>query len=210
MEHDLLWRTIEAERLALADVLDGLAPEQWDEPSLCAGWRVRDVAAHVTLSTRARPLNAIGGLVRARGSFNRYVAADAAARSARPAAELVADLRRVAASRHHPPGTKAEDPLVDVLVHTQDIAVPLGIDRPMPTDAAVVAADRVWSMSFPFHARRRAAGVLLAATDAQWQRGSGDDVSGPLAAILLVLTGRAAGLARLAGTGTERIAARLR
>ena len=207
MDRDLLWKTIEAERSALADLLQSLALDQWEAPSLCEGWRVRDVAAHVTLSTRARPLNALIGLLRARGSFDRYVRDDARARSGRPPQELVADLRRVAGSRHHPPGTKPEDPLVDVLVHTQDIARPLGLEHPMSLEAAAVAADRVWSMSFPFHARRRTEGVHLSATDAQWARGAGVEASGPLASILLLLTGRSAALDDLHGPGVEVLAA---
>ncbi len=208
MDRELLWATIEAERLALADLLDTLTPDQWEGPSLCRGWRVRDVAAHVTLATRARPLNAMVGLVLARGNFNTYVARDARARSARPTAELVADLRAAAGSRHHPPGTKPEDPLGDVLVHAQDIARPLGIDHDMPTEGAITAADRIWAMSFPFHARRRVAGVRLRAIDAPWERGDGGDpeAAGPIADILLLLAGRAAGLARLEGPGVAALA----
>lgn len=36
-----------AERAEMADFLESLSAEQWEAPSLCAGWRVRDVAAHV-------------------------------------------------------------------------------------------------------------------------------------------------------------------
>src|SRR5690606_41760222 len=36
-----------AERADLLAFLRGLTPEQWEAPSLCAGWRVRDVVAHV-------------------------------------------------------------------------------------------------------------------------------------------------------------------
>ncbi len=54
---------------------------------------------------------------------------------------------------------------MDVLVHGQDIAVPLGIERPMPTDAAVAGFERVWKMGWPFHARRRLRGIHLAVTD---------------------------------------------
>ena len=115
----------------------------------------------------------------------------------------------MAGVRHHPPGTKPEDPLADILVHTQDIAVPLGIEHPMPTDAAVAAADRIWSMSFPFHARRRAQGLRLRATDAPWERAAGDDeVTGPLASVLLALTGRPEGAVRLEGPGAQRLVAR--
>src|SRR5829696_3067782 len=35
------------ERAELADFLQTLSPSQWEAPSLCADWRVRDVVAHV-------------------------------------------------------------------------------------------------------------------------------------------------------------------
>lgn len=76
----------------------------------------------MTLSTRARPFTALVGLIQARGSFNHYGAQDARARSGRPTAELVADLRAAAGVRHHPPGTKPEDPLVDVRLRATDAA----------------------------------------------------------------------------------------
>lgn len=43
---------IAAERRELADLLDTLRADQWDRPSLCAGWRVREVAAHMSLGFR--------------------------------------------------------------------------------------------------------------------------------------------------------------
>lgn len=205
---DGVWHAIAAQRLALADVLGSLGPAQWDAPSLCEGWRVRDVAAHLTLSTRARPLAALVGVIRSGGRFNRFVARDARARSGRPPAELVAELRAAAASRHRPPFTRPEDPLVDVLVHTLDITVPLGLGHALPLDAVAVAADRVWSMSFPFFARRRARGVRLVATDTDWRRGEGAEATGPIAALLLVLTGRRRGLELLDGPGVDVLAGR--
>jgi uncharacterized protein (TIGR03083 family) len=190
MDTGQVWEAVEQQRLDLADFLETLEPEAWDRSSLCEGWRVREVAAHVTLAARARPLQAVAGLLRARGSFNGYVRADAIARAGRRPQELVADLRAVAGVRHHPPATKPIDTLVDVLVHGQDIAVPLGIDRPMRADAAVAAAERVWAMSFPFFARRRFRGTRLRATNADWARGEGDEIQAPIERLLLLLTGR--------------------
>ncbi|MCD9145965.1 hypothetical protein LUZ16_28600, partial [Streptomyces albireticuli] len=123
----------------------------------------------------------------------------------RPAAALAAELRGMAGSRRHAVGTTPVEPLLDVLVHGQDIALPLGRPREMPPPAAATAATRVWTMGFPFHARKRLHGLRFAATDAVWAAGEGRDVEGPIAAILLALTGRPAGLDRLTGAGTAEL-----
>jgi uncharacterized protein (TIGR03083 family) len=72
MERDAVWQAIDAERNGLADLLDDLGPAEWETPSLCAGWRVRDVAAHLTLA-QLGALPATVALVRAGGSFNRMI-----------------------------------------------------------------------------------------------------------------------------------------
>jgi hypothetical protein len=71
-----------------------------------------------------------------------------------------------------------------------------------------VAAEQVWSMGWPFHARRRLAGFRLIATDTEWAAGSGAPVEGPVGALLLLLTGRSAGLSRLIGDGASQLAER--
>ena len=43
------------EFLALAELLDTFPDAQWDTPSLCAGWRVREVVAHLTMPVRYSP-----------------------------------------------------------------------------------------------------------------------------------------------------------
>ncbi|MGH2541280.1 MAG: maleylpyruvate isomerase family mycothiol-dependent enzyme, partial [Ardenticatenaceae bacterium] len=35
------------DRDALLALLDGLTPEEWERPTVCAGWSVRDVALHL-------------------------------------------------------------------------------------------------------------------------------------------------------------------
>lgn len=185
-----MWAHTEQQRLDLADFLAALDPDQWERPSLCDGWRVRDVAAHVTLSARARPIQAMVGVIRAGGNFNKYVRRDAVIRAQRSREEIVEELRSVASARQRPPGTKTADPLVDILVHGQDIAIPLGIGRSMPTDAAVAAADRVWGMGFPFFAKWKFRGRRLVAANADWSRGEGETTEAPIEQILLLLTGR--------------------
>ena len=207
MDRDEVAGIVRVERLSLADLLESLSPHEWEHTSLCRGWRVRDVAAHLTLGTRFRPVDGLVQFLRARGDVNRLIH-DSAVRRAREVepAQIVADLRAAAESRRRPPGTSYLDPMADVLVHGQDIAVSLGRPRPMPLDAAVVAATRDWTMRF-FGARRRLAGLYLSATDVSWSAGEGAPVEGPIASLLLVITGRSAGLAELSGEGLPLLTA---
>ena len=209
MDRPQAWQVITRERARLADLLDDLAPAEWERPSLCAGWTVRHVAAHVISSPQATPWALTVALVRARGSFDRCIDEQARRWADRPTGQIVADYRRLHGSRRHPAGTTYFEPLLDVLVHSQDIAVPLGREHPMPTLPARAAADRVWRRSFPFRARRRLRGLRLTATDTDWTVGDGPEVEGTMADLLLVLTGRTATLPRLAGPGVEQLHGRV-
>jgi len=95
------------------------------------------------------------------------------------------------------PTLTVRETVIDYLVHGQDMAIPLGRSLDMPVDLAVIAADQVWSRSRMFHARKKLAGRRLVANDVSWAVGQGRDVSGPIAALLLLLTGRPAALPRL-------------
>ncbi|MEV6306027.1 maleylpyruvate isomerase family mycothiol-dependent enzyme [Actinoplanes sp. NPDC051861] len=197
------WRVITAQRLAVADLLDGLTDAEWEAPSLCAGWRARDVAAHLALAPQPPgPLAMTAAAIRAGGRFHRLNHDMAVRHAARSPVELVAELRQHAASQRLPAVTNYRNILFDVLVHAQDIAVPLRRRLGMPRDAAVAGADRVWTMGWPFWARRRFKGTRLVATDADWSAGAGQEISAPIASLLLLLTGRtAAGNAQAVRTG---------
>ncbi|WP_406195063.1 maleylpyruvate isomerase family mycothiol-dependent enzyme [Streptomyces europaeiscabiei] len=210
MDRERILRWTEAERLSLADFLDGLAGPDWSEASLCAGWTVHDVAAHLTLSTRTTLLGTIKGAIRARGDWNRMEFDFARERAGRfGPAELVAQIRETAGSPRRAPLAAPLDPLVDFLVHGQDIARPLGRDRPMPTEQAAAALAHVVASPF-YGARKRLRAVRLVATDATWTTGTGpDEVRGPLADLLLLATGRPAGLTGVFGPGVEKLAATL-
>jgi uncharacterized protein (TIGR03083 family) len=209
MNRNDVWRIIDAERSALADLLETLSAAEWEHDSLCEDWTVRDVASHIICSPQATMWSTTVAMLRARGNFDRCVYAEAKRWSARPVDQIVADYRRCAGSRRHPPGTTYLDPLLDILVHTQDIVVPLGRHHPMPPAAACTAADRVWRFSFPFRARKKFAGFRLTATDTAWAAGAGKAVEGPIDAILLLLTGRTISLPRLTGPGSVELKYRM-
>ncbi|SET40190.1 maleylpyruvate isomerase family mycothiol-dependent enzyme [Geodermatophilus poikilotrophus] len=206
MDLDDVWRSIDSERLSLADLLDDLSPGEWETPSLCSGWLVRDVAAHLTQAHMGYR-DALVGAVRARGSFDRMIR-DAALRSGPlPPQECSRRIRAMAGSRRRAPMVSPLEPLIDVLVHGQDIAVPLGRQRPVPPVPAAVAAQRVWDMGFPFRARKRLAGLRLRATDGDLVLGEGAPVEGATGDLLLLVTGRTATVHRLSGEGVQRLPA---
>jgi uncharacterized protein (TIGR03083 family) len=204
METDEVWRYVDSERAALAELLSGLSAFDWDTPSVCPGWTVRDVAAHVISSPQARVWPVVTGMIRTRGDFNRFVLEDAKRLGAQYSGEeIVAQYREFEGSRRHPPGTTPVDPLLDVLIHTQDIALPLGLERRMPVEAARAAADRIWRKSFPFKAQKRLAGLQLVASDIDWKVGEGTEIHGPMEALLLLVSGRKT--SNLSGAGVTKL-----
>jgi uncharacterized protein (TIGR03083 family) len=209
LDRDQIWQVIDAQRLSLAGLLGQLSAGEWRQPSLCTGWTVRDVAAHMTLQQVGLG-GAIGMMARWRGSLDRTIHDAACRRAAQPTEQIIAQIRATAGSRRHHIGVTYLETLTDILVHGQDIAIPLGRRHDMPPQAAAVAASRVLSMRWPppLPAVRNVAGFRLTATDISWSAGEGPEVKGAMGAILLVCAGRLAALPRLSGEGARDLAAR--
>jgi len=202
MDRSEVWTAIDDQRRALVDLLEGLSGEEWRQPSLCEGWTIRQVAAHLALqnTTWSAMPRAVLDLVR-HGGMNGAIHAMACRHAELPAEAIIGEIRdRVGVWRPLPTVTVRET-AIDYLVHGQDIAVPLGRTLPMPGGLAVIAADRVWSRPRMFHARKKLAGYRLVADDARWAAGRGDEICGPIGALLLLLTGRPAALRQLSGPG---------
>jgi uncharacterized protein (TIGR03083 family) len=186
---DEIWRRVDEQRIGLAGLLEGLTAEQWTAPSLCDGWQVRDVAAHLTHS-HMHPVRAIVEAARSGFRFDSMIQR-LGREDPRSQAEIAIALRGMAGSRKRVPGTSVQQPLIELLVHGQDITVPLGIDWPMPLDAAREVAQKLSGMTFPLNGQRRLAGVRLVATDAEFAAGEGREVQVPIGDIVMVLAGRA-------------------
>jgi uncharacterized protein (TIGR03083 family) len=188
MDSSRVWHHIDIERAALADLLDSLPEQAWAQPSLCENWTVRDVAAHMTFS-QARVRDVVWPALRTGFRYNAMIRY-AAVRSPLTHEEIVATLRGFVGSRRRAPFVTELEPLLDVLVHTQDICLALGIEHRMPVAAAVAAADRVLSLRGPMRLWEPPRGVRLIATDAAWAHGEGAVVEAPIQSHLLTLTGR--------------------
>ncbi|PWI20490.1 maleylpyruvate isomerase family mycothiol-dependent enzyme [Streptomyces sp. Act143] len=189
LETGELWQVVDRERASLADLLESLSAEEWETPTRCGDWRVRDVAAHLTLAARITWGQALREMVRARGDWNRMIHDTAVREAAAPVEAVVGHLRSVIGSRRLAPMTSPHEPLLDLLVHGQDIALALSRERAVSPTAARSAAERVWTMRFPPRPWPLPKARLVA-TDIEWTRGEGAEISGPVRALLLLLTGR--------------------
>lgn len=178
-----------AERARLASLLDGLDPGQWDVPSLCAGWRVREVVAHITMPFRTSVPRLVAGLLRARLSFDRYADRDARMFAARTSdGELVDVLRSNIRHPWQPPGGGQAGALSHDVIHGLDVTEPLGLPGPPPSRIELVLQ----------HAGKRNLdyfgvdldGTRLEATDADVTVGHGVPLRIPAKDLLLVVTGR--------------------
>lgn len=207
METDTVWTHIHSERRALADLLAGIDEAQWEHDTLCPGWTVKDIAAHVISNPQIGWRHLGGMAARNLGrSYNAMIAREVVlwAREQTPATVL-GDFERYAGSVRRVPVTTTIEPLLDVLVHTQDILRPLGLRHEMPAEAAVVAADRarLHARLMGWSAGRR---VRMVATDIDWTRGRGPTVEGPIQELLMLTTGRAPDPALTSGDGLALLA----
>jgi uncharacterized protein (TIGR03083 family) len=200
------WDTIASERLALADQLDLLTPGQWDTQSLCDAWTVRHVAGHLVVPHVVSIPAFLVTFVAAGGSFSRANVAATAKQAKRPTADIVADIRRYADSRAKPPGFGSEAPLAEVLVHGQDIRIPLGLDDTSAIESWVAALDfLVMPKARRGFVSRSVQDFHLVASDVDWAHGTGDEVRGPAVALALAMMGRRARWEDLTGPGAPRL-----
>lgn len=179
-----------AERERLADLLAGLTPDEWGADSLCAGWRVREVVAHMTMPYRHSGPSVLAGIAAHGGDFNRY--ADELARrdtAERSDAQLLADLRDNVRHPWQPPAGGQSGALSHDVIHGLDITEPLGRPRP-PADRVRLVLAGAGPMQLAFFGVDLT-GRRLVATDTDLVLGDGDLVTAlPAADLLLAVAGR--------------------
>jgi len=199
------WQMVHAERRQLADDLASIPIDDWDLPSLCAGWSIHDVLAHLVDTARTGKAAFIWGMIRARGDFDR--ANEQGIRRCRresPEATL-AEFRTTFALTRNPPANLASR-LVEAFVHGEDIRRPLSISGEYPK--AGIRAAIEYQLRTPDSiggSRERASGVRLVDSESGESWGSGDEARGHGIDLLLALTGRALELGTLTGAGAAAL-----
>jgi len=202
------WALIHAERRALLADVQELTPEQWSTPSLCAGRTVRDTLAHMAATARMTQTGFFVKLARTGFRFEVMTAREIAELTRGTSQDTLDRFAEQLTSTNHPPGP-GDTWLGETVVHGEDIRRPLGIVHDYPAEALTRCADLYRGSNLLIGGKRRVAGLTLRATDTDWSAGSGPEVSGPMLSLLLVVTGRPAGLTDLTGEGLPVLTARM-
>jgi len=201
-------RLAREERADFAAFLATLSPQQWQAPTLCAGWRVRDVVAHVIgyddLDTRRLLAYVIQGRLR----LGRVNAAALARYHARSPEQLLALLTDHPQPRGVPAALGGRVGLTEALIHHQDIRRPLAQPRAIPPERLLPAL-RIALIAPDIGGLWRIRGVRLVATDLPFSAGIGQEVRGPAEALLMTIAGRHGVAGELSGPGQRKLARRI-
>jgi uncharacterized protein (TIGR03083 family) len=203
-------RMHDEENAEFSAFLHALPDDEWERPSLCEGWRVRDVVGHILYGNEQNLLTLPFRLARYGLSSDRsgkaYSIAYAEGRS-------VDDLRRAFDARDPWAGTcKVFSPkmtLLDRLVHHQDIRRAVDRPRTIPAERVIAVLDATPRLGTVFRAKRRTKGLRFVADDVDWTWGDGPSVNGPGEALLMAMLGRRDALGDLGGEGLPTFAARV-
>jgi uncharacterized protein (TIGR03083 family) len=202
-----LRESMTAQRREVAEMLSGLPSQSWDAPTLCAGWRVREVVAHMTMPFRYSTRQFLTELGKARGDFNRMADRSARRDGALAPDDLLAALSDNAGHPWKPPGGGFEGALVHDVIHGLDITVAQGIDLTVPEDRLRIVLGVITRPKTLKYFGAELTGVELRADDIDWSFGSGTPVSGPAQHLALVVCGRRLPTGLLRGDPGRRFAA---
>jgi uncharacterized protein (TIGR03083 family) len=189
---------------SLADLLAVISEAQWDTPSMCQGWRVREVVAHMTMPARYSQEEFMTELSRCEFDFTRLSNEVASRDASRPTDELVASLRSDIMQRWTPPGGGYYGALTHVVIHGLDVTVPLSAPRCSPDQTIRIVLDHLAADGGHAHFGTVINGRRLQASDLDWSYGSGQVLRGAAADLALALCGRAVPTGRLEGEPLPR------
>jgi uncharacterized protein (TIGR03083 family) len=200
-----VWPLVHAERAALIEDLERLDERSWEVPSLCPGWTVHDVVAHLVDSARTTRIGFVVTLARAGFDFDRQNARGVERERGASPQETPDRLRRVAPRTSRPPAP-IDTRLVEEVVHGEDIRRPLGLTRPYAQEAVVRSLRLQTGTPASFGgAKELVTRVRLQATDADVSIGDGPEVTGSALSLLLAVSGRRVALDDLDGPGVAAL-----
>jgi uncharacterized protein (TIGR03083 family) len=203
-----IWNAVHQERRRLVQDLEGIADEQWGAPSLCPGWSVHDVLAHLIDSATATRLGFLRQMVSARFDFDRANAAGVERHQSSDPRKTLAAFRAAKDRTDSPPASLATR-LVEAYVHGEDIRRPLGISSYYPTEHVVNALSYMARTGAGLGGgRERVHGLRLSPSDFDLHIGEGPAVRGGAIALLLAASGRPIHPGEVTGAGAMTLLVR--
>ncbi|GAA1127275.1 maleylpyruvate isomerase family mycothiol-dependent enzyme [Citricoccus alkalitolerans] len=202
-----IWDLIHTERAALADDLAGLDDEQWHRQSLSTAWTVEEVVAHLTAGASTGFWAWIRSIAGAGFKPDLHNQRRLEERLGTTPGETLAQFRQTIDSTVSPTGTLPAW-LGEVVIHGEDIRVPLGLRRAYSDEVLVTLLDFFESSNFTVPSKARARGLTLVATDVNHWVGTGPEVKGTALDLILALAGRPVPAERFAGSGAYDFDAR--
>ena len=196
---------VASQLLCLADLLDGAADAQWETPSLCEGWRIREVIAHVTMAARYSDEAFMAELADCEYDFPRLSNLIAGRDAELPTAELVANLRSDTMLHWAPPGGGFHGALNHAVIHSLDVTVPLDVPRLASDEAIGVVLDDLCEGGAHEHFGIDISERHLEATDLEWSYGSGPVLRAEAADLALMICGRTVPEVRVKGEPLGRL-----
>ncbi|MHA7243933.1 maleylpyruvate isomerase family mycothiol-dependent enzyme [Paeniglutamicibacter antarcticus] len=204
-----IWPVVHQERMALLQDLNGLAPTKWQTSSLCVGWDVHQVLAHLVDAACTTRLGFIGRLVASGFDFDKDNATGVTKELRADPQETLAAFAAVLGRTSTPPAPLATR-LVEAFVHGEDIRRPLLIGRDYRAAHVATALAHHLKTGTKFGGGRETAeGSRLVGTDDEFSHGAGQEVRGPMIDLLLAVSGRPVQAGRLTGEGVPGFTARI-
>ena len=197
----VIWPAVHLERRILIRDLSSLTPSNWGTPSLCPGWDIHDVVAHIVDTARTTRLGFVRRMLAVRFDFDRDNAEGVVRERAASPRDTLAALEDVLTRTTTPPAPLATR-LVEMFVHGEDIRLPLGISRTYPP--ALVAEALAYQVATSRNmggGKERASAWRLVASDTEFEHGTGPEVRGEAISLLLAVSGRPVGPDELLGPG---------
>jgi uncharacterized protein (TIGR03083 family) len=195
------------ERVEFASFLEGLTPQQWDSPTLCDKWRVREVAVHTVSYDELATRGLVRRFLKGRLNTDRINAIGVADYADRTTDQIVAMIRANTEPTGLTSGFGGKIALTDGMIHQQDIRRSIGLPRTIDPERLRTALDFA-RFAPTLRGAWLARGVRLVATDLDWAFGKGPEVRGSGEALLMAMAGRRAALDDLDGPGKAKLAQR--
>jgi uncharacterized protein (TIGR03083 family) len=181
------------QRSATVDLLTDLTDKEWSGPTMCSGWTVAHLAAHLSMPFRTSLPRMLISVVAARGDFDRVANRMATRDIERMGrSELLDALRGNVTTRWKVPGGDLTDSLCHDVIHGLDLTVGLGRPSTATPQQLLTVLETIEAKGRARHFGVDIGDRTLSADDVDFATGDGPTTTMPAATLIMTLTGRIA------------------